>query len=149
MKRKGFQWYAVEALKITLDAALLIVVYLEVLPYIINRLYESIGYTATSYSYVSQVYPAVLVGISILTVSARLLKGEFLEPVLRASANLMGVLYALSYLGTKTLIDASNLSVGGYNVDIKFDIGPLLLIFFGFFVAPGVIMPFISYYYKK
>ncbi len=144
---KDLRWYAREALIGILDAALLAIIYLEVLPLLLNRLYESIGYTTTSY--MSSAYTAVLVGISILTVSARLLKGKFLEPVLRASANLMGVLYALSYLGTNALIEINNIQAGDYKIDIKFDLGPLLLIFFGFFVVPGVIMPFISYYYKK
>ncbi|MCE4627747.1 MAG: hypothetical protein F7C34_01165 [Desulfurococcales archaeon] len=144
---RSISWYVKEALKGVLDAALLVILYLEIFPLLMERLYESMGYSAPNY--VSSVYLTVLVGISILTISARLLRDTFLEPVLRASANLMGILYVLSYLGTDTLVEVNNIPAGDYMLDIKFDLGPLLLIFFGFFVAPGVIMPFISYYVRE
>ena len=139
--------YAKKLLKGIIESLFTIILYLYIIPELFGNLYASLGLRgapvggAGTYTYV-----ALVLIISGLHIAASMLEKTFFEPLLRASANMFGIIYMLSFIGIN-MISVRNIPVGdGIYVDIDFGMGPLTVIFFAFFVAPGIALPFIEHF---
>ena len=141
------RWYTARILRGLANAAITLVLYMYIFPELFRRLYENLGYSGMPLHATSTylIFTLLIVG---LHTAASLLEGSIFEPVLRSSANMFGVIYVLSFLGNGT-ISVSNIPVGEKTyIDFEIELGPIMLIFFAFFVVPSVAMPFINYFFK-
>ncbi len=131
-----------------IEAIIIILIYLYLFPLVLNKLYSTFGYSYSLFGPSKNVYLAALIIIVGLGITSKILRGSILSPVLRAAANMIGIIYVLSLMGNG-VITVEGLQSGGYTLDVTFDLSPIMIIFFAFFAVPGVIMPFITYYYSE
>ncbi len=131
-----------------LESIIIIILYIYILPTIITQLYSQMGAQGIPVPTRGPVYYAVLGTVLGLGIAARTLEGTIFRPILSASANLIGLLYAFTFFGTG-IISASNIQVSSYTVSFSLDATPLILVFFAFFGAPSIILPFIEYFYNN
>jgi len=142
------KWYAKRVTRGIANAAITIVLYIYLLPELFNKLYENLGYTPGPLHPTSTYLAFTLIIVGLHT-AASLLEESIFEPVLRSSANLFGVIYVLSFLGNGTL-SVNNVPAGnGTYVDLEMELGPIMIIFYAFFVAPSMAMPFIDYFFRE
>ena len=143
--RRSLQKYFRRALVGVLEGIIIITIYVYILPYMFSQLYQYMGVQAPNIMRGGS-YLLVISVIIILTIISKIFRETLFRPIFLSSANLMGVLYALSFLGSGTL-SLNNIEAGtGVYLDLTIDLSPFLLIVYMFFVIPSVIMPFISFF---
>ncbi|MCE4624508.1 MAG: hypothetical protein F7C35_01405 [Desulfurococcales archaeon] len=131
-----------------IEGLLAIIIYIYLLPQLFMYIYEKLGYSGyPGYDIVSSKYLTFIILILGLSTTAKILKKTIFDPILRASANMFGILFVISFLGSGSFT-LKNLPAGDFKADITLDLSPLLTVFFIFFVVPSVIAPFIDYFYE-
>ena len=127
------------------EGAIIVLIYLYLLPALAGQLLSSLGQEAPSPTG-ERGYLLIMLTIVGLSVASRVVACTIFSPILQSAGNMFGVIYALSYIGSG-VIRVENLSVGnGLYMDVSFDISPIVVVFFAFFAAPSVIIPFLSYF---
>ncbi len=129
-----------------LEALLVIVIFLYVLPILFNLLLQKYGGgTQVPIEMYSAKYYAILFTVLGLSVASKALKGTIFRPILSSAGNLLAFLYALSFIGTG-VITVENIEVSGMLLSVSIDLGIIMIIMLAFFAVPAVVMPFITYF---
>jgi hypothetical protein len=138
---------AKEIVKGTIEGALTVILYIYIVPVIFKYIYNSLGYESPELDLLKPQYLGIMITILGLIVASRVLESTIFEPLLKSTANMIGIVFVIYLLGNG-IIEVNNIPSGDFKVDFTFDLAPMIVVFFAFFAVPGVVMPFIRYFLK-
>lgn len=131
------------------DALVLIVVFVYLVPLALDSVLRSVGSSLAEVlgsdplDYALALLPLFL-GIA---TAARALSGTIYEPLLRA-LNALIAFYLLLYFTNGGRLEITGINVGGALVDVSLDVSVPLIIVLLFATLPGIVSPFIEFLEK-